>query len=89
MSAAPFRGPLTTRDYRTQMAAHSESWLLLGMDLPEQRGGSPDASEQSQALITVGEHLSRFTGGNQGSGEGPNRQCPGRGENPRLLKLKP
>lgn len=49
MSATPVRGPPTTW---TPMAAHSESWLLLGMELPEQGGGSPDASEQSQALTT-------------------------------------
>lgn len=38
------------------MAAHSESWPLLGLELLEQGEGSPDASEQSQALMT-GEHL--------------------------------
>lgn len=38
------------------MAAHSEYWPSLGLELLEQGEGSPDASEQSQALM-MGEHL--------------------------------
>lgn len=47
----------TTWDCWTQTAAHSGSWPWLRKELPEQGGGSPDASEQLQVLIMVGEHL--------------------------------